>query len=163
MKRIRAVVVSAALLIVAPAGTVGEAIAGHPFGTEDAGTQGKGTVEIEFNLEQRHDNEGTKTTSPGNRITMGIGRKIDLAVGYACDFAGTKDGETSRGMGPVDFAVKTAVIEGTDGIPTLGIQGGFSFPAAEGDRTALHATAIAEWSLPPKVEWLVGGMKETTG
>ena len=149
MKRIRALVVYAVLLFGAPVGTVGEAIAGHPLGTEDAGTQGRGNVEIEFNLEQRHDNEGTKTTSPGNRITMGIGRNIDLAVGYAYDFARSKDGETSRGMGPVEIAVKTAVIEGTDGIPTLGIKGGFSLPAAEGDQTALHATAIAEWPFEP--------------
>ena len=130
-------------------GDGGDAVAGHPFGTEDAGTQGKGNVEVEFNLERQHGNDGRKTTSLGNLFTMGIAPKIDLAVGYAYDFAKAEDGTKSRGMGPVEATLKMALIDGKDRIPTLGIKAGVSLPAAEGDQVAALATAIAEWSLDP--------------
>ena len=124
----------------------GDALAGHPFGTEDAGTQGKGNVEVEFNLERRHGNDGTKTTSPGNNFTLGIAPKIDLAVLYAYDFTKAEDGTTSRGMGPVQATLKTFLIEGKDRVPTLGLKAGFSLPTAEGEQAAFLATAIAQWS-----------------
>lgn len=130
-------------------GAAGDAFAGHPFGTEDAGTQGKGNVEVEFNLERQHANDGTKTTSLGNRITMGIAPKIDLAVGYAYDFTKVENGTKSRGMGSVEATLKAAVVEGKDRIPTIGFKTGFSLPASEGGQVALLATAIAEWSFEP--------------
>jgi hypothetical protein len=130
-------------------GVKGYAVAGHPFGTEDAGTQGKGNVEVEFNLERQNGNDGTRTTSLGNSFTMGITPKIDLAVGYAYDFTKAGDGTKSRGMGPVEATLKTAIIEGKDRFPTLGVKAGFSLPTAEGEQTALMATAIAEWMFEP--------------
>jgi hypothetical protein len=130
-------------------GAWGDALAGHPFGTEDAGTQGKGNVEVEFNLERQRGNDGIKTTSLGNNFTLGISPKIDLAVGYAYDFTKAGDGVKSRSMGPVQATLKTAVIEGKDRFPTLGVKAGFSLPAAEGEQAALLATAIAQWSFEP--------------
>jgi hypothetical protein len=110
MKRTGAAVAAAAALF---CGVLiraeGEALAGHPFGTEDAGTQGKGNVEVEFNLGREHGNDGTKTTSLGNSFTMGIAPKIDLAAGYAYDFTKAEDGTKSRAMGPVEATLKTAV------------------------------------------------------
>jgi hypothetical protein len=149
MKRIREAIVAAALFCAVLIGTGGDALAGHPFGTEDAGTQGKGNVEVEFNLERQHGNDGTRTTSLGNSFTMGIAPKIDLAVGYAYDFTKAEDGTKSRGMGPVEATLKTAIIEGKDRFPTLGVKAGFSLPTAEGDQVALLATAIAEWTFEP--------------
>jgi len=149
MKRTRAAIAVAALFCGVLIGTRGEALAGHPFGTEDAGTQGKGNVEVEFNLERQHGNDGTKTTSLGNSFTMGIAPKIDLAVGFAYAFTKADDGTKSRGMGPVEATLKTAVIEGKDRFPTLGIKAGFSIPTVEGGQAALLATAIAEWTFDP--------------
>ncbi|MFA6147795.1 MAG: hypothetical protein WC899_06255 [bacterium] len=149
MKRTRSSIVAALIFGGVLIGGGGDALAGHPFGTEDAGTQGKGNVEVEFNLERKHGNDGTKTTSFGNSITMGIAPKIDLAVGYAYDFTKAEGGTKSRGMGPVEATLKTAVIEGRDRLPTLGVKAGFSLPPEEGEQTALLATAIAEWSFDP--------------
>jgi hypothetical protein len=148
MKRTRAAI-AAALLCGVLVGAVGEVLAGHPFGTEDAGTQGKGNVEVEFNFERQHDNAGTKTTSLGNSFTMGVAPKIDLAVGYSYDFAEAGDGTKARGMGPVETTLKVALLEGKDRFPTLGVKAGFSLPTAEGEQTALLATAIAEWAFEP--------------
>lgn len=150
MKRTRAAIAASALLfcgVLTAAG--GDAFAGHPFGTEDAGTQGQGNVEMEFNLERQDGNDGTKTTSLGNGITMGIAPKFDLALGYAYDFTKAEDGAKPRSMGPVETTLKMALLEGKDRIPTLGVKAGFSLPTAEGEQTALLATAIAEWAFEP--------------
>jgi hypothetical protein len=150
MKRTRATIAASAVLFCGVLiGAEGDALAGHPFGTEDAGTQGKGNVEVEFNLERQHGNDGTKTTSLGNDITLGIAPKFDLALSYTYDFTKAEDGTKSRSMGPVEATLKTALLEGKDRIPTLGVKAGFSLPTAEGDQTALLATAIAEWSFEP--------------
>lgn len=145
----RAAVGAATLFCAVLFGTGIDALAGHPFGTEDAGTLGKGNVEVEFNLEQQHGNDGVKTTSLGNSFTMGVAPKIDLAVGYSYDFMKAEDGTKSRGMAPVEATLKAAVIEGKDRFPTLGVKAGFSLPTAEGEQTALLATAIAEWTFEP--------------
>lgn len=149
MKRTRAAIAAAAIFCGVLIGAEGKTLAGHPFGTEDAGTQGKGNVEVEFNLERQHSNDGRKATSLGNGITMGIAPKIDLAVGYAYDFTKADDGTKARGMGPVEATLKAAVIEGTDRVPTLGVKTGFSLPTAKGEQFALLATAIAEWMFEP--------------
>lgn len=149
MKRTRGAIVAAALFCGILIGARGEALAGHPFGTEDAGTQGKGNVEVEFNLERQHGNDGTKTISPGNTITMGIAPKIDLALDYGYEFAKAGDGTKSRAMGPVETTLKSALIDGKDRVPSLGVKAGFSLPTAEGEQAALLASAIAEWSFEP--------------
>jgi len=149
MKRTRATIAAAALSCIVLIGARGDALAGHPFGTEDAGTQGRGNIEVEFNLERQHGNDGTKTTTPGNSFTMGVAPKIDLAVGYSYDFTKADDGTKSRGMGPVEATLKTTVIQGKDRFPTLGVKAVFSLPTAEGEQTALLATAIAQWSFEP--------------
>ena len=149
MKPTRAAIAAAALFCVVLIGAQGETLAGHPLGTEDAGTQGRGNVEVEFNLERQHGNDGTKILSLGNFFTMGIAPKIDLAVGYAYDFTKAEDGTKSRAMAPVVATLKTAIIEGKDRLPTFGVKAGFSLPTAEGEQTALLATAIAQWSFEP--------------
>jgi hypothetical protein len=149
MERIMATIAATTLFCFVLIGAWGNAFAGHPFVTEDAGTQGKGNVEVEFNLDRQNGTDGTKSTSPGNSFTMGIAPKIDLAVVYAYDFTKEEDGTKSRGMGPVEATLKTAFIEGKDRLPTFGVKAGFSLPTAEGEQTALLATAIAQWSFEP--------------
>ena len=149
MKPTRAAIAAATLFCSVLIGAGGETLAGHPLGTEDAGTQGKGNVEVEFNLERQHGNDGTKILSLGNIITMGVVPKIDLAVAYAYDFTKAEDGTKSRAMGPVVATLKTAIIEGKYRLPTIGVKAGFSLPTAEGDQAALLATAIAQWSFEP--------------
>ncbi|MEW6721370.1 MAG: transporter [Thermodesulfobacteriota bacterium] len=150
MKRSGAAVAAAAAICLAVlAGTGRDALAGHPFGTEDAGTQGKGNVEVEFNLERRNGSDGSRTTSLGNGITMGVAPKVDLAVGYSYDFAKDPAGVRTRGMGDVEAQLKTSFNEGDGRVPTLGIKGGVSLPAEKGGQTAILATVIAEWAFEP--------------
>ena len=146
MKRTWAPFAAAALLCGVLNGSGGDAIAGHPFVTEDAGTQGTGNVEVEFNLDRQHGADGTRTTSPGSSITIGFAPKIDLAVVSAYDFTKAEDGTKSRGMEPVVATLKTVVFEGKDRFPTLGVKGGFSLPTTGGEQAALLATAVAQWS-----------------
>jgi len=148
MKRIAAVT-AAALFCGILTGSVGEAVAGHPFVTEDAETQGKGNVEVEFNLDRQHGNDGTKTTSPGNNFTMGITSRIDLAAGYTYDFTKMENGTESRSMGPVVATLKAVFIEGRNRLPSLGVKAGVSLPTSGGEQTTLLATAIAQWSFEP--------------
>jgi len=147
VKRTGAVIAAATLFCGLLIGVRGEALAGHPLGTEDAGTQGEGNVEVEFNVERRHGSDGARATSPGNVITMGIAPKLDLSVGYAYDFTKEGDGTTSRGMGPVDATLKRVVTQGKNRTPTLGIKAGISLPTTEGEQPALLATAIGEGSI----------------
>jgi len=123
------------------------ALAGHPFGTEDAGTQGKGNAEVEFNWERVHGADGTRTASLGNAVTMGIAPRADLAVTYAYDFTREADGTRSRAMGPVEVALKAALLEGRDHLPAVGVKAGLSLPVEAGEQAALLVRAIAEWSV----------------
>jgi len=150
MKRTGAVLAAAAGLFCAVLlGTGGAAVAGHPFATEDPGTQGKGNVEVEFALERQNGNDGSRTTSLGNGFTLGIAPKLDLAIGYGYDFEEAPDGTDSRGMGDVEVQLKTSLGEGKGRIPTLGFKGGVSLPVEQGGQTTLLLTAIAEWSFEP--------------
>jgi opacity protein-like surface antigen len=127
----------------------GPALAGHPFVTEDPGTQGKGNVEAEFSYEYVKNGDGTKTTSLGNGFTLGVAPKIDLAVGYGYDFVKAPDGARDRGMGDVEAQMKTFFNEGKGWTPTFGLKGGVSLPVKEGGRTTILATGIAEWAFEP--------------
>jgi hypothetical protein len=146
LKRTWAAIAAATLFCGVLIGAAGDALAAHPFGTEDAGTQGKGNVEVEFILDRQHGIDGTKTTVLGNSITMGVAPKIDLAVGYAYEFAKAGNGTKSRGMGPIAAALKAGVSEGKELVPTLGVVAGVSLPVNEGEQTGLLGAVIAEWS-----------------
>jgi len=128
------------------AGAEGIAIAGHPFVTEDAETQKRGNVEVEFNLDQQHGSDGTRTTSPGNSLTMGIAPRIDLAMVYTYNFTKTRDGTKDRAMGPVEATLKAVSREGKGRMPTFGLKAGMSLPVSEGDQATVLTTAIAQWS-----------------
>jgi len=149
MERIRKAATAAAICCGFLIGAGGNALAGHPFVTEDAGTQGKGNVEVEFNLDLVHENDGTDTTYLGNNFTMGVAPKIDLAVGYAYGFSKANDGTKTRGMAPVAATLKAALFEGKEYVPTLAAKGGVVLPTAEGDQTWLIAIGAAQWTFEP--------------
>jgi hypothetical protein len=102
----------------------GYAFAGHPFVTEDPGTQGKGNVEAEFSYEYQKADDGTKVHSLGNGFTLGVAPKLDLAIGYGYGFAKAPDGARDRGMGDVEAQLKTFFNEGKDGFPRSGSRAG---------------------------------------
>ncbi len=149
MKRPGAAFVAAAVFCAVLFGATGIAVAGHPFGTEDAGTQGKGNVEVEFTYEYQKADDGTKTSSLGNGITLGVAPSVDLALNYGYDFTRFPDGTNDRAMADVEVQLKTAIIEGKGGIPTIGVKGGASLPVEEGGQTAILLTGIAEWAFEP--------------
>lgn len=140
---------AAALLLGLLTAVSGEAVAGFPFVTEDAGTQGTGNAEVEFTGQRAHDSDGSRTTSPGNTITMGLAPRTDLAIGYTYDFTTAADGAKARGMGPVEATLKTIFLDGKSRIPALGVKAGLSLPVSEGDETAVLLTGVAQWSPEP--------------
>lgn len=125
-------------------GLNGYAFAGHPFVTEDPGTQGKGNVEAEFFYEYQKAGDGTKTSSAGNGFALGIAPKVDLAIVYGYDFTEAPDGAKDRGMGDVEAQLKTFLNEGKGWMPTFGLKGGVSLPVEEGGQTTILLTGIAE-------------------
>jgi len=150
MNRKRAAFAASAIFCGVLAGAWGDALAGHPFATEDAGTQGKGNVEVEFNLNQFHENDGTKTGLLANSITMGVAPKIDLAVGYGYGFSKAEDGTKTRGMDPFAATLKTALFEGKEYVPTLAAKAGVVVPTSgEGGQTTLIALGVAQWTFEP--------------
>lgn len=140
---------AATIFCIVLTGMHGLALAGHPFVTEDPGTQGKGNVEVEFSYEYRKADDGTKTTSLGNGFTLGVAPKIDLAIGYGYDFTKAPDGTKDRGMGDVEVQLKTFFNEGKGSVPTFGLKGGLSLPVEEGGQTTVLLTGIAEWAFEP--------------
>ena len=149
MARARTRRAAIALLLGSLTAGSGEALAGFPFVTEDAGTQGTWNAEIEFTGQSEHDSDGSQTTSPGNTITLGLAPRTDLALAYTYDFTTAADGTKSRGMGPVDATLKTVFATGKEYVPVLGIKAGFSLPVSEGDQTTVLLTGIAQWSREP--------------
>ncbi len=150
MKRSTAVIAGAAVFCCAVLlGTPEVSRAGHPFVTEDPGSQGTGNVEMEFSYEYRKDDDGTKTSSLGSGITLGLAPKLDLSVGGGYDFVKYPDGTDDRATADAEVQLKTFFNEGKGAVPTLGFKGGISLPGEEGDQAAILATAIAEWAFDP--------------
>jgi uncharacterized protein Veg len=154
--------------------TVGTALAGHPLGTEDAETKGRGNVEVEFNCERSHGREGSRLTSLGNIYTLGLLPKVDLALSFAYRFD-KPDAATpaDRGFGDTQATLKTSFHDGMGWMPTLGIKAGVLLPTGDeakglGDgRTKGLLTLIADWKIENlKIHANVGNeltMRSTAG
>ncbi len=130
----------------------GPVLAGHPLGTEDAATQGKGNVEVEINYERSSTKGGGSETSLGNSYTLGVAPRTDLAASFAYVFRNPgDDAESVRGMGDTEVTLKTSVVGGAGWIPTVGIKAGALLPTGEetkglGDgRPSGLVTVIAGW------------------
>jgi hypothetical protein len=132
--------------------TAWEARAGHPLGTEDAATIGKGNLEVECNCERSHDREGNRTTSVGNNYTLGLFPKTELEMSFAYLFLQPDAASPNRrGFGDTRVTLKTSFHDGTGWMPALGIKAGVLLPTGDettglGDgRTDGLLTLIADW------------------
>lgn len=93
--------------------TAGTSYAAHPMITDDAGTLGKGTVQIELNGDVGSDKEtnagqATKYNSSQIATTAGIGvtDKIDVTFGYTRPWGdGDVDGASFKDNGSSDFSL----------------------------------------------------------
>ncbi len=84
------------------------AFAGHPLGTEDSGTLGRGRAEMEFNFEAgkfRKDKEYTI----GNILTLGVVDRLDFSVEYSYLFLRPKDGVDVDGFGDTGLFLKWSI------------------------------------------------------
>lgn len=93
--------------------TAGTSFAAHPLVSDDAGTLGKGTVQVELNGDISYDKEtvnGSTTKTSGSQIatTVGVGvtDKIDLTLGFTRPWGGGDvDGAVFNNAGSADFSL----------------------------------------------------------
>ncbi len=149
-KAILAGVVAGTLLLAA----AHDAQAGHPLGTEDAGTLGKGNAQVEFNYERAHGSAGNRETAIVNAYTLGFAQRLDFAVNFAYLF-GKPDAATEsvHGMGDTEATLKYALYEGKGFVPTVGVKAGVALPTGDHDKGFGHGracgllTLIADWEI----------------
>lgn len=131
-----------------------DGFASHPLITDDAGTVGKGGIQIEINGEVGTDKESidgvtTKTDSSQISTTFGYGLtdKLDLNFGIARPFGSVDvDGVKSNDPGSVDLSLNTKwQIYQTNGFsvalkPAIGYSYGVNQP--ENDYTVSYSAAV---------------------
>lgn len=101
--------------------SAGTGFAAHPLISDDAGTLGKGNMQVELNGEMGSDNEtanGSTTKTTGKQVAtsfgIGVSDKIDVSVGVTRPWgAGDIDGASFNDAGSADFslAIKWQVYE----------------------------------------------------
>lgn len=104
-----AAILAASLLVLFP----GLAIAALPFITDDAGTQGKGTSQVELWYEGAVDKEDaagstvkTRTHQPGTTFGYGVTENLDLSLGFGRSWGKLEvDGSSSNDAGNADFSL----------------------------------------------------------
>jgi hypothetical protein len=140
-----------AMAVLSPAGP---ALAGFPFVTEDAATQGKGNVEVELNGGRSSLSGGGRKTLLGNNYTLGVAPRIDLAASFAYVFLDPGDGaESVRGMGDTAVTLKTSFGDGAGWVPTMGFKAGAILPTGDETkglgpgRASGLAIVIADWEV----------------
>lgn len=123
------------LLLLSAAGT---ALAAHPLITDDAGTVGKGSVQIELNYQYTHaKNEGVREDEHEveSVVTYGLLDHVDLVLALPvlftrADEEGFRDRE--EGVGDMSFEVKWRFYE-REGLG-LALKPGITIPTGEEDR-----------------------------
>lgn len=140
-------------------GSRGVSLAGHPLGTEDAGTLGRGNVEVEFNHERAQGSAGARESSIGTSFTLGIAPQLDLALSFGYLFVKPDAGtDRVRGMSDTDITLKWTALEGKGRIPTIGLKAGATLPTGDEAKGLGHGrvcaiyTLIADWEID---RWLV--------
>jgi len=138
-----------AILVLGPRG---HARAGHPLGTEDAETLGKGAIEVEFNYERSSAGAEGRDTILGNSYTLGLTPGIDLGTSFSYVFHRPGDGsEAVRGMADTEVTLKTSFGDEEGWTPALGVKAGALLPTGEETkglgvgRASGVFTTIATW------------------
>ena len=91
----------------------GQAFGALPFITDDAGTLGKGTSQVELSYERSTDKEtvdGSSVKTDGNQIAAtvghGVAEKLDLTLGFARPWGKCEvDGSSMNDAGSADFTL----------------------------------------------------------
>lgn len=133
--------------------SAGTSFAAHPLISDDAGTLGKGSMQVELNGEissdkEKSDGATTKTTGKQLATSFGVGvtDKIDLSIGFARPWeSGDIDGATFSDAGSADFslALKWQVYEHEGFSVAVKPQLGYSYSiGASDDYTVSYGTTL---------------------
>lgn len=82
--------------------------AAHPLITDDAGTQGQGKFQLEFNGQNDYDREGgikTEKTILGTTFSYGIIDPLDLVIGISYQFLKTENDALIKNEGLADISL----------------------------------------------------------
>lgn len=151
MKQKKRVLACAATLLLLTAGT---SFAAHPLVSDDAGTLGKGTIQVELNGDFGSDKESRERTTSKYKssqvaATVGIGvtDKIDVTFGYTRPWGdGDVDGTPFKDVGSSDFSLsmKWQVYEHEGFSIAVKPQIGYSYAVGvpENDYTMSYGTAL---------------------
>ena len=118
------------------------AFAAHPLITDDTGTQGKGNVQLELNVESSGDKEneaGISKKETGGTIaaalTCGIVDNVDLIVGFPWQWSTLKEGGSmilnDRGISDTSVDVKWRFIESESHELSLALKPGVTIPTGD--------------------------------
>jgi hypothetical protein len=132
------ILAGAAVVLLIVFSLVNPSRAAHPLITDDAGTVGKGSVQMELNYEYAHErNEGVKENEHEIEtvVTYGLIDQVDLVLALPFLFTrseeeGSRDRE--EGIGDMSFEVKWRFYE-CNGL-SLALKPGITFPTGEDDR-----------------------------
>lgn len=148
MKRVMVIAWSVVML------TAGSSYAAHPLVSDDAGTLGKGTVQVELNSDvgtDKESREGVTTKYHASQIasTIGVGAtdKIDVTFGYTHPWGdGDVDGAEFKDTGSTDFSLsmKWQLFEQEGLSIALRPQLGYSYAldVPEDDHTIFYGAAV---------------------
>lgn len=127
---------------------IGTAMAGHPLGTEDAGTLGRGNFQVELNYERAHGPAGRRENSLANGYACGLASNLDLAltVAYLRDRP-EAGAESVRGFGDTELSLKAALSEGKGSFPAIGAKAAVSLPTGDHEKGLGSGRAGAAFAL----------------
>jgi hypothetical protein len=128
------------------------AAAGHPLETDDPGTQGRGNIEAEFNVDRANGSDGSHQTLVYTTDTLGLAPRLDLIVTlpYVFDHADASS-PTVRGMGDTEIDLKYRFFDQQGSVPAFAFKAGAVLPTGDyqqglGDgRASGLFTAIGGW------------------
>lgn len=134
------------------------AFAGLPFITDDAGTLGKGTSQVEWSYERSADKESVEGSSvkiDGNRIAAtfghGIAETVDLTLGFARPWGrSVVDDVSSNEVGTADFTLNAKWRFGEFSGWVFAVKPEIGYSYLVGGASEDHATSYGGWLIAAK-------------
>lgn len=112
--------------------------AAHPLVTDDAGTQGKGKAQLEFNTEFGKDRSGlTRTEEFGAQVVLSVGLRdsLDAVVGLPYQYWTTREpGLSAQAAGIMDAAMELKWRFLDAGSFSMALKPGLTFPTGDDSR-----------------------------